>query len=110
MANSLRMDVDACRVLAFGGIGANYAAVGGALTEPATMIFFQNLTDELLYFSYDGVTDHFPLTAGGQKSLDIAANRDINQDFKRAVGTIFYVKRIGVPTAGSVYITVYHRS
>lgn len=106
---SNRLGVDPCRVLAFGGIGAAYAAVGTALTKPASIIFFQNLTDATLYFSYDGATDHFPLAAGGQKSLDITANKDLRQDLYRGVGTVFYVKRIGVPTTGSVYITVYNR-
>ena len=110
MSLSIRFRFDEQRSLAFGSIGAGYMGVGTALTEPARQIFVQNLTDVLLQFSFDGVTDHFPLPPNGFMILDIAANKTQNSGFFLAEGERLYVKEIGNPTSGSVYFSVMYGS
>jgi hypothetical protein len=100
-----------CRSLAFGGIGVSYAPIGTPIDHPSRMYFVQNLTDETVWFSTDGIHDHFPLPAGGFFLFDVCSDKT-NQagalEFPHLMQ--LYVKRLGVPTAGTVYLsTVYGR-
>lgn len=106
-SDTLRMGFLPVRTLAFGGIGAGYAAIGTATTDSARMVLVQNLTDAELMFSIDGATDHFPLAANSFLLLDICANRTASASgFYLPGNTLFRVKHTGVaPTAGSVFVT-----
>jgi len=94
------------RSLAFGGIGVAYAPIGTALASPGYVFIVNNYTDEILAFSLDGVEDHFALDAGSTMTIDISSNKDLIRNLGLSVGDRFYVKRIGTPTVGSVYVTV----
>ena len=107
-SQAIRLVHEAARSLAFGSIAAGYTGVGTAITNPVRILHVQNLTDELLMFSYDGVNDHFPLPTSGYMVLDITANKSTSQGYYLAEGTRLYVKQIGVPSSGSVYVTVYY--
>ena len=107
MAQSLYLRCDPVRSLAYSSIGATYTAIGTMITVIGPRIYFiQNLTNATLMFSYDGVNDHFPLPANGFRLLDICTNQIDTQGFFLSAGTQFYVKEIGTPTSGSVYLTV----
>lgn len=102
---------EAQRTLAFGSVGAAYAAVGTSFDNPAQILLVQNLTDAALQFSFDGTTDHFPLAAGTSLVLDACTDRttDVLGLFL-SKGTTMYVKEIDTPTTGAVYITpIYSR-
>ncbi len=58
--------------------------------------------------SFDGITDHLPVAADGFVLLDITANKTVSQGFYIAEGTRFYVKEIGNPTSGSIYISSFY--
>ena len=107
---SIRMRAEPVRSLAAGSIGAAYMGVGTAITNPARMILIQNLTDESVMFSLNGVDDNFPLPASGLFILDITSNVSLSQGFFLAQGDRLYVKQLGVPTTGSVYFTVFYGS
>ena len=69
----------------------------------------QNLTDENLMFSFDGIDDNFPLPANGYILLDVTANKTRDEGFFLAEGERLYVKQItGAPTLGSVYFTTFY--
>lgn len=105
----LRSEVQ--RTLAFGSIGASYAAVGAKTDHPTQILLVQNLTDAAVQFSFDGVNDHFPLAAGVSLVLDACSDRtdDVLGLFISA-GTTMHVKEIDTPTTGAVYITpIYSR-
>jgi len=106
MPNSNRVGFEPLQSLAFGGIGAAYAPIGTALTSKGYILIVNNYTDAILVFSKDGVNDHFVLDAGSSMTIDMACNKDLKQDIHLSVGDIFYVKRIEIPTVGSVYITI----
>lgn len=108
MSIAIRLQVEPVRSLAFGAIGAGYMGVGTAIDHPARIINVQNLTDETLMFSLNGVDDHFPLPASGFILLDITGNRTVSAGFFIAEGTRLYVKQVGVPTSGSVYFSVFY--
>jgi len=108
MRLSIRMLPETCRSLAFGSIAAGYTAVGTPLENPSRIIIVQNLTDETVMFSLDGVNDHFPLSLGGHLIIDIAANKTIDSGFFLAEGESLYVKQVGAPSSGSVYFSSFY--
>jgi len=109
MAYKNRLKVDAIRTAAFGAVGVNYAAVGAALADPARIFIFTNLTDADIYFSIDGVTNHFIVPSNSFKLIDVTANKVREDGFFLAEGVVLYAKRVaGAPTTGNIYIEVIH--
>ena len=105
---SIRLRAETCRSLAFGGIGVGYTAIGTAMENPIRVFLIQNLTNATVWFSFDGVNDHFPLGATAYMLLDISANKTQDTGFYMAEGDRLYVKRLDVPTSGSVYLTTFY--
>ncbi len=102
-----RLRVDTIRTAAFGAIGAAYSAVGTALDSTARIFCLTNLTDQDVYFSIDGVNDHFIVPSNSFKLIDITANTVKDYPYFLAEGTVFYVSRAGgAPTTGNVYVEV----
>lgn len=98
----------ALKSIAAGSIGASYAAIGTQFGRPISFLIVQNLTDASLMFSFTSNTDHFVLPASGQLVLDVATNKAFGDGLFFAVSTILYVKRIGTPTTGSVYVSTFY--
>lgn len=107
---AIRVMPETVRSIAFGSISGAYAGIGTSVSNPAHIIFVQNLTDAGMMFSMDGVNDHFPLPASGFMILDVTANKTANGGaFMIAQGTRFYVKQLsGAATTGSVYLSVFY--
>lgn len=105
---AVRLAPEPIRSLAAGSVVAGYTAVGSALAYPARIIIFNNLTDEDVMFSFDGTNDHVAIAGPGSFVLDVCANKALADGLFIAQGTTFYVKRIGTPSSGSVYISVFY--
>lgn len=105
-AQAIRLQFEPVRSLAYTSVSGTYAAIGTGLVNPARQVWVQNLTDVTLMFSLDGINDHFPLPANGFFLDDITANKTTMEGFYIAEGTIFYVKEIGTPSTGTVYVSV----
>lgn len=113
MATSLaiRMRAEPVRSVGFASIGAAYMGVGTAIDHPARQIFIQNLTDVSLMFSFDGVSDHFPLPANGFFLSDIMSNKSVSQAWYLSEGDRLYVREFsGLATTGAVYFSVFYGS
>ena len=108
MSYSLILRADPVRTLAAGSITASYVAVGTQFQFIARQMLVQNLTDATLMFSFDGVNDHFPLLSDSYIILDVTTNKVTNDGYFIDQTTIMSVKRIGTPTTGSVYISVFY--
>lgn len=107
MAYGRRVAFEAVRTVAFGGIGAAYAAVGTATVDQARLISIFNATDANVTISFDGVTDHIIMASGSGQVFDFTANEVKDDGLFLKKGTIFYAKRTsGAPTAGSLWIQV----
>jgi hypothetical protein len=107
---AIRFKAEPVRTLAgASAIQGLYTAIGTALVHPARQFFIQNLTDQTLMFSLDGLTDHFPLPASGFLLDDVTSNAALSKGLMLAQGEILYVKRldVAVPT-GSVYFSVFY--
>ena len=100
---SIRMKFETLRSLAFGSIGAAYAAVGTSFDHPIRFTAITNLTDAAMYFSFDGVNDHLVLPANGFIVLDVTTNKSQSQGLYIAENDRLYVKQVGAPSSGSVY-------
>jgi len=108
MANlATRMQPEIIRTLAFGSIVAGYTAIGTALANPARILILNNLTDKSVMFSFDGVNDHIAIAGPGSFVLDITSNKAVAGGLFLAQGTIIYVKQIGNPSTGNVYVSVF---
>jgi len=60
-------------------------------------------------FSFDnGVVDHFPLLAQSYLLLDVSSNKIDSSGWFFAKNTVLSVKRIGTPTTGSVYVSMFY--
>jgi len=96
------------RELGFASIVAGYTGVGTEINNPVRILRVQNLTNALLWFSYDGINNHEALAANSFLLLDITANKSREHGYYLAEKTRIYVKRNATPTEGSVYVTVYY--
>ena len=105
-ALSIRFRAEPVRSLAAGSIVAGYAKVGTPVTHAIRQFLIQNMTDAAVMLSFDGVNDHFPLPAGGFFIDDISSNRSTSvQGWFLAQDSQLWVKRLGIPTTGSVYFS-----
>lgn len=106
---SIRLLCEPIRTLGFAGIVAGYTGVGTPLLNPCRIVYVQNLTDASVMFSMDGVNDHFILPASGYMILDVTGNSMTNlQGFYISKGQRFYVRQVGAPTLGGVYISAFY--
>lgn len=91
-------------------IGPAYMGIGTPLVYPSRLLFIQNLTDAQLMFSLDGVNDNFTLPAASNFVFDITTNQQQTMGIYFATGTRIYVKEVGVPSSGSVYVSSFYGS
>lgn len=107
MSFGSRVTFEPVRELAFGGIGAAYAAIGAVTVDYTRLVRFVNSTDVEVYISLDGSTNHIRIAAGSFLLLDFTSNEVGEVGFFVAKGTIFYTKSVaGAPSSGSVWIEV----
>ncbi len=105
------MRCEPVRSSAFGAIVAGYSAVGTGLVNPCRILLIQNLTDATVMISVDGgATDSFPIVSNGYIVLDFTTNKSQAAGCFLVTGTVISVKRIGVPSVGSVYVSSFFGS
>lgn len=96
---------DELRSLNFSAISGSYTAVGNPLIFECRKVKIQNLTNNDLTISLDGVTDMDLIPSNGFALYDFVDSTNIDQQKPYLpVGTTFYVK--GTPSSGDFYITV----
>lgn len=87
------------KTLAFGSVGASYTLVGSKFTTPMLAVIIVSTLDADVQFSWDGVTDAFPVLSGATIILDFKSD-----NIPLPASYAPYVKQIGVPSAGSIYV------
>lgn len=99
------------REVAFGAIGAGYTAVGTLTTDYTRLFTVTNATNQDVYISLDGVTDHLRVVTGSSKVFDVSSNKVRDDGLFLPRGTIFYIRRAGAaPGSGQVSIEVMYAS
>ena len=109
---AIRWRPETLRSLAFGGISANYAAVGAVLANPIISYKISNDTDVNLLISYDGVNDHEFVASNSFVLYDTGANKsNRGEGLYLAQGDRIYVKEeSAVVSSGNVYFSTYFAS
>jgi hypothetical protein len=108
-SGGVRVIPDILRTRGFGGIAGLYLPVGAVFTNPIRIISIKNLTDQALFFSYDGVNDNEILPSESGLVLDFTANSTSCIFPFIASGTTVYVRYGAVaPTIGSVAVSAYY--
>lgn len=104
--SALRIVPDVLRTLAFGAISGTYAGIGPQFPFPVRIMHVLNDSDEILFFSTDGINDHWVLPPQSFLLLDLTANAtSIAGAAYIGAGTRIYVR--GTPAAGSVYVATW---
>jgi hypothetical protein len=108
-ALSIRFKAEPVRTLAAASVVVGYTGVGTVVDHPIRQFLIQNLTDQTVMFSFDGVNDHFPLPSNGFFLNDISSNQSHSvQGWFLAQESRLYVKQLGAPTTGAVYFSVFY--
>jgi len=101
MAYPQRLRAEAIREVAFGTLTNTLAAVGAATTHIGRLVKFTNNTDQDIYVSLDGVTNHFRLPAISFLLIDVSTNQTTKDNFFIPEGQVFYMRYVTVaPTSG----------
>lgn len=108
MSQSRRMLAQAIRSLGFAAIGGGFTAIGTPLTNMVRILHITNLTDATLMFSFTGNTDHIILAANSFILLDFCSNKINDGGFFVSENTQMFIRQVGVPTSGTVYISAFH--
>jgi len=108
MGLEIRLAIEPLRSIAGGSITAGYIGIGTSFAHPIRIFEMWNLTDAVVLLSDDGINDKWVLPSGGYRIVDVCTNRTVSQQFYLPEGTRIYVKQLGIPVAGSVYITAYY--
>ena len=104
--SSIRLFADPIQSLGAGLIGAAYMGIGAEFDKSARMIVVNNLTNQTMIFSWDGVNDHFPLVKFTYLVLTITQNDEEEAEyFALPAGSRLYVKQMSAPNVGGVHVT-----
>ena len=79
--------------------------IGDPLERPARIIKIDNLTNENVFISMNGVQAWTVVPAGGFLLLDCSTNKTSVEDFFVSEGAQFWANAAVAPTSGSVYLT-----
>lgn len=112
VASSSRIAFEPIRSLAFGSISGTYAGVGNPFANPVRQLIVNNNTSADMFFSFDGVDDHFFLATGTSIILDYCSNKnDMAGALEQPAGVRIYVREVSAaPTSGSAYVSVIYAS
>jgi len=96
MSNIVRFD--AVRTAAIGVITGSYTKFGIQFAHAMRVLHFINDTNGTYMFSFDGVTDNFPLVTDSFNLYDLTSDQDANEAFRYESGTQLWIKSLIAPT------------
>jgi hypothetical protein len=108
MALAIRCVAETLRSLGFASVQVGYTLIGSTFQHPIRILMVQNFTDASLLFSLDGVNNHFPLLPNGYVIFDVSSNKNFSDGFFFPTGSGVYVKALGAPGSGSVYVSAFY--
>jgi len=113
LSQAVRLLPEALRTLNFSGISTVYSPVGTSFNNACRLLYIVNNTNAILWFSLDGVTDHFVVPVTSSIIIDVTANRtDIGGALSIAMGTRVFVRGEpdtgGAPSSGDVFVSVFY--
>ena len=99
---------DAVRKAAIGVITGSYTKFDIPFGHPMRVLHFINDSNGTYMFSFDGVTDNFPLLMQSFTLYDLTSDQDENESFRYEKGTQLWIKSLISPTTSATLTnTVY---
>lgn len=90
---------DAVRSAAIGAaITTSYQRFGPVFSHAMRVLHFINDTNGTYMFSFDGVTDNFPLVGSSFNLYDLTSDQDSNESFRYEKNTQLWIKYLIAPT------------
>lgn len=90
------------RSIAAASIGSSYSLVGSIFSDPVVLLIIVSTLDQDVQISWDGSADHLALPSSGTLVIDFKSDDIV---FPGNFGV--YVKQIGTPTTGTLYISAF---
>ncbi len=94
MSNIVRFDA----VRTSGVITGSYTKFGLPFAHSMRVLHFINDTNGTYMFSFDGVTDNFPLITDSFNLYDLTSDQDANESFRYENGTQLWIRSLIAPT------------
>ncbi len=108
---AVRWRAEEIRSLNFDELDVDYVPLGGPMEHPIVNYRIQNLSNQDILISYDGVTDQDYVSAGSFVLLDVSSNKGKGDVLALAKGDIVYVKpATSAPSSGAVALSAYYAS
>lgn len=96
------MIFDTLRSTVYSSITTSYVSVGVPFAHAMRILHFMNLTDAVVYVSFDGVTDNIAFAPNGFAVYDLTSDQDDNEKIRFQKGSQVYIKYVGTaPTVAS---------
>lgn len=99
MSFEKRVTFDSTRAVSFFQILITYIPLGTSFPQALRQLIISNFTNVTLDYSFDGVTDHFSLGAGGTIELSTHDFSSPDEIAQFVSGTQLFVKHRGTPAA-----------
>ncbi len=97
------------QLLGFAGVTPSVYIVVALFAQPARLIVVQNLTNQLLEFSMDGINPHFVLPPCSSLTIDAGTNKGTPNTAAVPQGYGVWVTSTGtLPTTGSIYVSYFY--
>jgi hypothetical protein len=97
--NYREANVIAQKVMAAASVGVTYSLVGTTFGAGVINLLIVSTLDQPVQISLDGTTDFIPIPAGATLIIDLKSNYVALGGWRGV-----YVKEIGNPTTGSLYV------
>ena len=99
---------DAVRSAVIGDITNTYTKFDIPFTHAMRVLHFINDTNGSYMFSFDGITDNFPLLTDSFNLYDLTSDQDANEAFRYEKGSQLWIKYLIAPTVDATLTdTVY---
>lgn len=89
---------DAVRSAAIASITGSYTKFGIPFAHAMRVLHFVNDSNGIYMFSFDGITDNFPLVGNSFNLYDLTSDEDSNEEFRYESGTQLWIKFLVAPT------------
>lgn len=107
----IKAKFETVRVEIAANVGAGYSVLGAPLANAARLVYILNTIDSGLMFSTDGFNDHFAVPENGYIVFDLTTNKLEGEDgWFFGASTQFWIRQLGAPTTGAVYLSVLYGS
>jgi len=103
MAFGTRVIFDAVREVDAASITGSYTSLGSPFTDHVRLIDLNNTTDQEVYISFDGTTDHLRFAENSFKLFDLSANKIRDDGLFLPVGTQLFVKYVSTTTPNGAF-------